>query len=282
MKSDVSILIPARGPCEYIVDTLKSIVKSQVQPDEIMIIDDGLTQNALQVIQNFSYHLPINISKNDGVGLVDALNTGLKLISSKYICRIDSDDLMSEMRIGTQLKRLQSDSKLVVVGSQCLYIDEKNEIIGRSNYSNGLLNTLPNFETECLLAHPSTMYLREKALLVGGYRSLFSWNDMDIAEDFDLWLRLSKIGKIEIISEYLTSYRQHKSQLSTKYQAGQLLGTPYIAALNKPGTTELKRVYFLNGFSSEFMSYLKVLATHQGAFKTLKILLLMISNKLKK
>jgi glycosyltransferase involved in cell wall biosynthesis len=276
MKSDVTVLIPARGSCDYMGETLNSISNSYIQPDEVLIIDDGLSNIGREIISQYTHRLPIKIQKNLGKGLVDALNTGLNSITTKYVCRIDSDDLMHEHRISSQLDRLKSNSNLVAVGSQCFYINSESEIIGSSNYFVGTVNLLPQFKISCLLAHPSTMFLREPAVEIGGYRSLFTWNNTDIAEDFDFWLRLSSKGHLEVMGENLTFYRQHKSQLSSQFQIAQIIGTPFVAAINSPRNSVSVKVDFVDGYSQQMWPFMRLIFRSLGVSVVAKIVLFLI------
>jgi glycosyltransferase involved in cell wall biosynthesis len=253
MSSEVSVLIPAHGASPFIQYTLESIFRNTVQPEEVLVIDDGLSKEAIAQIDLFSRSLPILIIPNDGKGLVDALNTGLRVAKSKYIARIDNDDLMADNRIERQLAQFESDPNLVAVGSQCSYINADGTRTGRSNYPIGVLNKVPEFKFKCLIAHPSTMYIRSSALDIGGYRSIFTWDGVDIAEDFDFWLRISKIGEISVSEELLTEYRQHAGQLSSRHLAGQLIGTPYISAVNIGMEANPVRIIFKNQKSDQLL-----------------------------
>ena len=265
MTSSVSVLIPARGDSPYISETLQSIELNSLLPREVIIIDDGLTEVALSNIKVFHERLPVKITKSEGNGLVDALNTGLRVASEEFICRIDSDDLMLPERIKTQMNSLSQNSQLVAIGSQCVYINEDSTELSISNYPVGNPNDNPEFQRKCLIAHPSTMYYLDSALSIGGYRSLFSWNGTDIAEDFDFWLRLSGIGQILITDQVLTKYRQHNKQISSISMYGQILGTPYISAINKSGQkTEPIKIIFANNQSQMSQHYFRVIRNNLG------------------
>jgi glycosyltransferase involved in cell wall biosynthesis len=264
MSSEVSVLIPAHGPSPYIKFTLESIAKNTIQPDEVLIIDDGISDEATTQINSFTQSLPISIIPNNGKGLVDALNTGLGTAKGKFIARIDNDDLMAENRIERQLEQFESNPHFVAIGSQCFYVNSDGTRTGRSNYPIGPLNQIPNFKSQCLIAHPSTMYLRDSALAIGGYRSLFSWNGIDIAEDFDFWLRLSKKGIISVSDELLTEYRQHADQLSTRHLAGQQIGTPYISAINIQNEANPIKIRFESNKSDQVNILLKLIRRYLG------------------
>jgi glycosyltransferase involved in cell wall biosynthesis len=264
MSSEVTVLIPAHGSSPFIKYTLDSVAKNSVRPDEVLIIDDGLSSQAIADINSFSSRLSIVVIANAGKGLVDALNTGLRAARGKYIARIDNDDLMAENRIERQLAQFESNPNLVAVGSQCNYINSDGARIGRSNYPVGLLNNLPNFKVKCLIAHPSTMFTLHAATNIGGYRSVFTWDGVDIAEDFDFWLRLSKVGKISVADELLTEYRQHNAQLSSRYILGQIIGTPYISAINLGNTSHPTKVSFRNGKSDQVNVFLHLISENLG------------------
>lgn len=263
MLSDVSVVIPAHGASPYIVQTLDSILCSTVHPEEIIIIDDGLVDEAQIQIRNFFPRLRIRVIKCEGQGLVDALNTGLRAARFKYICRIDGDDLMIAERIEIQINFLNSNPTVVAVGSQCNLIDSENLVVGKTSYPTGCVSNLDSFSYMCLLAHPSTMYLREAARLIGGYRKMFSWMETDIGEDFDFWLRLRSQGAIFNLGECLTSYRVHEKQISSLYTSAQYVAAAYIAAgnISKLGNQNFRKIEFSGKDSlnelSRFYSVLK-------------------------
>ena len=271
MASDVSVLIPAYGDSPYLIETLTSISNNSVLPGEVLIIDDGLSDKVLLQIRNFQGSFRPLVRKSEGKGLVDALNTGLNLAQFKFICRIDNDDLMMEKRIETQLKYLEKNTKAVAVGSQCIYIDSDGNETGLSSYFVGDISNSPKFSTQCLIAHPSSMYLRGAALSINGYRSIFNWNGTDIAEDFDFWLRLSRLGEIIVTNEFLTKYRQHPKQLSSLNSLGQSLGTPYISAVNKGELDSPKCMIFSPTDISQRKYLTRMVGQHLGIKKRLAL-----------
>jgi hypothetical protein len=80
-----------------------------------------------------------------------------------------------------------------------------------------------------MLAHPAVMMRTELARKIGGYRSLCNNERVDLAEDFDLWLRLSKVGEIHNLAEPILYYRQHSSQISSLHTSSQGFATQYIS-----------------------------------------------------
>jgi glycosyltransferase involved in cell wall biosynthesis len=233
MSHDFSVLIPAHGSCEYIEQTLKSICMSSVMPDEVIIVDDGVTSQAMVTILKFSSELVLAIHPNSGTGLVDALNTGIEKCKSTFIARLDADDVVTADRFSLQLDSMRLDPEIAVLGGQVQYIDASGLPLGKSNYFSGPLNELGAFKTECLIAHPSAMIRRGFLLDVGGYRSICRKGRTDIAEDFDLWLRISRVGKVCNLDSIILLYRQHANQLSANFTPEQLFSTLYVSLVNE-------------------------------------------------
>ena len=77
-KYRFSVLIPAKGDCPYLDETLRSLLFSSIAPSEILIVDDGIEPIYLARITKMFPSLKIKIIKNLGLGLVDALNTGIE------------------------------------------------------------------------------------------------------------------------------------------------------------------------------------------------------------
>lgn len=194
------------------------------------MINDGIESNLLtQVSKEFP---SVTIIVNNGKGLVDGLNTGLSHASFDLIARLDADDCALAERLGVQEKFMRENPDVSLIGSQVEYIDTSSHKVGRSNYLVGDITQETRKGERCLLAHPSVMYRTANALQVGGYRKVFTVKDVNLAEDFDLWVRLSRIGKVFNLVESLTLYRQHPGQLSMVHRGPQEMASFYIRAIS--------------------------------------------------
>ena len=232
MEPDFSALIPARGACPFLVQTLESISTSSISPKEVILVDDGIYSTTIKEIERFHSRLNLVVLVNSGQGLVDGLNTGLHYSTSRYIARLDADDLISPDRFKLQIDAMTANPEIVVLGGQATYIDSMGEVTGFSNYSNGRIDNLPEFKTSCMIAHPAAMIRRSAAIEVGGYRSICTDGRIDLAEDFDLWLRISLKGQVHNLGDSILFYRQHGDQISTLYTPGQVFATKYISLVH--------------------------------------------------
>jgi glycosyltransferase involved in cell wall biosynthesis len=238
MSEDFSVLIPAHGSCEFLEQALESICMSSLLPDRVVIVDDGVTDLAMTAILNFSSRLVLHIEPNRGSGLVDALNTGIEVINTPFIARLDADDVVTQDRFALQVSAMLVDPDIAVLGGQVQYINSDGRFLGKSEYFTGTLNNLNQFESKCLIAHPSAMIRRRALLEVGGYRSICRKGRTDIAEDFDLWLRISKVGKVCNLNDTILFYRQHPEQLSSKHTPEQLFSTRYVSLINQASSAD--------------------------------------------
>lgn len=264
MHSDISVLLPVHGKCNYLDSTLSSVYENTLQPLEVLVINDGIEQEYIKIIDKYMDKGNLRFIKNQGKGLVSALNTGLLHAKGVYVARIDSDDLMAPNRMELQRELFKQNSELVVVGSQCTYINSKSEVTGVSQYPVGIVSNLEKFQKECLIAHPSTMYRLSAAKSIGGYRSVFNWDGVEIAEDFDFWLRLQKFGQIINLNTPLTSYRQHPEQLSSKYKKGTQIGTIFIIAINRMEDTKIKEIHFQNNKCQNLFDFVFIIFSNLG------------------
>jgi glycosyltransferase involved in cell wall biosynthesis len=233
MRQKFTVLIPARGKCEFIVEAIESIFLSSLPPDEVLIVDDGIIQTTKKVILSLKYENKIRIIDNEGTGLVEALNTGIQSARNEFIFRLDSDDMVTGDRFLLQIKAMDDEPSIVAVGSQVRYLDGQGILGGFSSYPVGELNYM-KLEKGCFIAHPSILYLRSRVIDCGSYRKLITFKGTDLAEDYDLWLRLVRMGKIINLGECLTLYRQHESQLSVRNLVAQQFATIFIKAINFP------------------------------------------------
>lgn len=237
LKNGISVVIPAHGNCEFLMETIQSLQDSSRLADEILLVDDGVDPSVLrEVVANYPQ---LSVLRNSGKGLVDALNTGLFSASFDLVARIDADDCVTNSRLEIQENFMRLNLEVVLCGSQITYINTNSDPLGFSNYLTGDITEETQKGEKCLLAHPSVMYRTLKAKSAGGYRKLFTIDGVNLAEDYDFWVRLSRIGIVFNLAESLTRYRQHPSQLSMVHRGPQEMASYFIHATacyeNSPG-----------------------------------------------
>ena len=195
-----------------------SVINQTYSNFEFIIIDDGSTDKSLEIIKKYSkLDSRIKYITKINSGASNSLNFGLKLCNGKYIARIDQDDIWLEYKLSVQYSHLEKNNSIVLIGSGFIEIDSECNFIKVKKYSSDNNKLLKNLRSlRGFFPHSAAVYKREECLAVGGYNEL-----LDKADDWNLWLSLSKHGSIYCVSSPLVYIRRHTNQRS-KINSGEL------------------------------------------------------------
>lgn len=147
----VSIVIPCYNAQNFIVATLDSVYSQNYPNIEVIVVNDGSTDNSTQLLQ--SYKHPLTIVNTENAGVSHARNTGFKKSSGKYVVFLDSDDLFEPRFIESRVKKLQTEKTDVVGGITVDYSKSQKSNPRKSVVTNldisiltydKLLNTCPS------------------------------------------------------------------------------------------------------------------------------------------
>jgi len=217
-KIYISVLLSTYNDEKYIKKSIQSVLDQTYPYFEFIIINDGSIDSTIDIINTFNDERIILINKKN-TGLIDSLNIGFSRSKYDWVMRMDGDDICSPNRLYTLVKNIENS--IAVLGSQCELININDEIIGSTwleNEHDAILKRmqlqLPN------IIHPSTLINKKLFNKAGGYDKFIY-----VAEDYDLWLRLSKLGSLRNIEEKLLKYRIHDQNISAKKRIIQHLNT---------------------------------------------------------
>jgi glycosyltransferase involved in cell wall biosynthesis len=211
VKTDVSIILPIHGKGEYLFETLNSILNQDFEGTfESILVLDRCEEPVFVIIEEFKTSLKPIVLISHNPGLVNALNLGVEAARGTFIARIDADDIMMNDRLTKQYEFMNENNSVVVLGSSVIEIDHLGKILGVRRYPTTSALTKKGLKKQCLIAHPSTMIRRKELVEIGMYRKFF-----EFAEDYDLWLRLIKIGEVSNLEKPLTKYRVHSNQITS-------------------------------------------------------------------
>jgi glycosyltransferase involved in cell wall biosynthesis len=209
--SPVTVLMPVYNGAEFLSETIDSILSQTFKDFEFLIINDGSTDDSEKII--LSYNDPrIKYLKNDiNLGIIDTLNRGLDQITSKYIIRMDADDLALPNRLQVQVEYMNNHPEIVLSGSG------KINFSGKQNYKEKEVIPIVNEEIlffksifNTSIPHPSAI-LRNDVIQKYNIRYDKAYFG---AEDKAMWLDMAKYGKLGNISAPLIKYRAHDNQIS--------------------------------------------------------------------
>lgn len=226
----VSIILPFHKVNAFLDQAIVSVLGSDFDDYELLLISDGVNDAELGEISELARGPKTKLLRNPGTGLVDALNFGAKMSQSRYIARMDSDDICHMSRLRKQVEFLDQNPRIDLVGTQLRLICEHGATkSGGRSYPRTVMRW-PLFKPfTCEVAHPTVMFRRQAFELAGGYRHFYTKSE---AEDFDLWNRILRNGHIANLNEVLLDYRIHASQISSNRAKEQRLSTEVAALLD--------------------------------------------------
>jgi len=209
----VSIVIPVHGKVPFLYEAVSSVLEQEFKDWEMIIVLDRPSPELLIIAEQITRNdnrLKFLISP--GNGIVDALNFGIENANGRLIARLDSDDVMEVNRLNAQVKKFADNDAICCVGSQMQLIDSNGKEIGRTFYPCDSYQIKRTLEYQNCIGHPAVMFKKESVKAIGGYRKALTG-----AEDYDLWIRLSKEFEIINLPEILTRYRVYPEQYSKTF-----------------------------------------------------------------
>ena len=198
----ITVLMPAYNAEKYISAAIQSVLDQSYTDFELIIVNDGSTDDTEKLIRSFNDHRIILINQENG-GVSHALNTGLQKARGKYIARFDSDDICYTDRLAVQVAFMENNPGYILAGSDVDYITEEGEFIYHHHcfaYTNEEVND--KFYFYCPFIHSSVIYKRKEVLDAGGYNTM-----AHTFEDYFLWVHLLAKGKMANLPRSLIKVR---------------------------------------------------------------------------
>lgn len=215
MIPEVSVILPVYNGAQYLPKAIDSVLAQSFTGFELIIINDGSTDNSGQVIKSYSDPRIVYIANEGNRGLVYSLNKAIEQSRGKYIARMDSDDICKRERLALQKKYLDENAAADVVACIVDFIDENDKPAGHwqtdqeTVTAESIRKMLP--KQNCV-THPSVMI---RAEILKAYRYKAYQKNI---EDYDLWLRITGDGKrIDKINQSLLLYRVHSQSVTSLY-----------------------------------------------------------------
>jgi glycosyltransferase involved in cell wall biosynthesis len=224
----LSVLIPCYNAEMTIEECLQSLKAQTLADFEVILVDDGSTDNTGKILQKWSDEdrrfRPIYQNHR---GIITALNAGLAECNTPYVARMDADDRCHPDRLAMQVSYLESNPGVAVVGCLVKGFPEEQVRQGFQIYIEWLNSLVEDDEIrreifiESPLAHPSVTYRRKTILEEGGYQE-HGW-----PEDYDLWLRLylagARFGKVPQVLLEWREYSQRLTRTDSRYSLENFL-----------------------------------------------------------
>ncbi len=209
----VTVLMSVYNGEKYLREAIDSILNQTFKDFEFLIVNDGSTDRTAEILRSYHDHRIKIINNEKNMGLTGSLNKGLKIARGEYIARMDADDISLPQRLEKEVAFLDQNKKVGLVGTYYLMINENGKVL----HTVKCLTQDEKLREKLLegnqFGHGSVMLRAECIKKVGLYREL--------AEDFDLWLRISEVYDIANIPEPLYKWRLNSKSVSVSRKEQQ-------------------------------------------------------------
>jgi len=210
----VTVLLPVYNASRYLREAVDSILKQTFKDFELLIINDGSYDDSAEILAFYSDSRIRIINHVQNLGLIKTLNEGFEIARGEYIVRMDADDVSLPTRIEKQVNFMNTSTHVALAGTWFKDIDGKIGIAKTPTKHEALKS---QFFFSCALAHP-TIIIRKNIFLEN---NLFYNSSFPHAEDYELWVRVSRLFKVANIPEVLLNYRFHEGQVSNEHNQTQ-------------------------------------------------------------
>jgi len=210
-KNYISVLLPVYNAEKFLAETLDSLLRQTYKEFEIIAVNDGSTDGSLAILEEYAARdQRIVIVSRKNKGLVKTLNEAAQLASGEYLARIDSDDIALPKRFELQIAAINDSPDRVLIGGSFDVINEDGEILYHDAVPTDFRDLLNAFRVRNPLAHGSVLIRKKAFEKAGGYSE-----NCGPTEDYDLWVRLAKIGEIIAIKNTIFRWRVNSTGITS-------------------------------------------------------------------
>jgi glycosyltransferase involved in cell wall biosynthesis len=205
----VSVIIPAYNAMAYLPETLDSVLRQSFQDIEVLIINDGSSDNILQWVANIT-DPRVKLISQENQRLAAARNTGIAHAKGEYIALLDADDLWEPTKLEKQVRCLDDNSTVGLVHTWTLLIDSESNNTGKVLTPQLEGDAWQQIVQKNTIVVSSVMVRASCLEIVGEFE-----RDLHYCEDYDMWIRFASRYAFAVLREPLTKYRLHAGTLST-------------------------------------------------------------------
>jgi glycosyltransferase involved in cell wall biosynthesis len=209
----VTVLMSVYNGILYIEEAVDSILNQTFSDFQFLIIDNGSNDGSEKYLAGLK-DPRVRVIQQENEGLGAALNRGLEEVETKYVARMDADDIALPKRLASQVAFMESHSDVVMLGCHFSFMLDRHR--------QGFSPPLPvehNVINDVLMSgghsvcHPTIVCRMEAVRRTGGY------NLKDVAEDHDFMIRMCDEGTVANLKDNLFLYRLHEKSFGrTRYE----------------------------------------------------------------
>ena len=221
---NLTVLMPAYNAAKHIEEAIQSILNQTFPDFKLLVINDGSSDETEAIIQDFCKNddRVVYVENEENLGLVGVLKKGVELTTTKYLARMDADDIALPNRLALQVAFMESNQDLIASGGAIKYIGLNEGAIFYPKEQHDEI--IAEFFLRNPMVHP-TMILRNDLLkkynLNYSYPDFLNTREYVWPEDYALWYQLSKKGKLANLEDVILEYRAGEQSISFREKGKQ-------------------------------------------------------------
>jgi GT2 family glycosyltransferase len=208
----LTVLMPVYNGERYLDEAIASVVEQDFKNLEFVIVDDASTDSTPRILRDWAArdNRIVILRSRARNGIARSLNYGLANARGEYVARQDADDVWLSGRLARQIDLLDADKGVILVSANYYVIDSDGERIGTMLLDNppAVIDHLLHFGN-VVGGHGQVMFRRDVVMQCGGYSE-----ELELSEDYDLWARLRRSGRIVILPIIGMKHRMHEARWS--------------------------------------------------------------------
>lgn len=267
----VSIILPTYNGAMFVVDAIKSIIDQTFNEWELIIVDDGSMDETGKIVSSLAGKDDrIKYFKNDkNLGIQKSLNRGLKEAKGEYIARIDDDDVWADKdKLKEQIEFLENNREYILVGTGTIVVDENGNEIVRYSLPEKDDDIRKKILSKNCFTHSSVIFWKDAVLKLGGYSEE---KDTLHVEDYDLWLRLGRVGKFTNMPFYGVRFTLRGGAISSTNKIDQFRKDIKLARKYKNDYPNFWRAFMFGYLRLYFYVFLKSIISENIKNKIFKL-----------
>jgi glycosyltransferase involved in cell wall biosynthesis len=214
----ITVLMPVYNGEKYLHESIESILNQSYVDFEFLIIDDASVDKSAEIVRLFDDPRICYLKNDRNLGLIGTLNKGLDIARGEYIARMDQDDISLPKRFAKQVAFLDRHPEIGVLGTAIQMIDsDGNSLESALVFPDSPICIEWAMYFFCPIAHPTVFMRKNIAKEGGGYSP-----EAVHAEDYDFWVRLSKITRFSNLVETLLKLRKHETNMTKVFYSENL------------------------------------------------------------
>ncbi len=240
----ISVITPTYNRADFIGEAVESVLAQTYPHFELLIVDDGSTDNTPEVLQRFNEDERVRLFRQENQGQSIARNVALAEAKGDFICFLDSDNYWPREKLEQQLRIFEQSPEVDVLYGDNVIINETGEETSRKNMARHSGRIAAQMIRDNCVAMNTTMARRRCFDEMGGMSG-----KRRVADDYDLWLRFSATYEFRYEPEYWAWYRVMDDQISSDKTRRFQVNEDIIHDFRRDYPSALSKAEFDKGFA---------------------------------